>query len=97
MKQTQKSELRRLAEVVILVGAIVETIGLVLVIILTLGIGAIVAGPILFLLWMARQKAVNENSYGWTIYGIVHGALSGWITLVGYILLLIDKNRHLEE
>ena len=90
----QKSELRKAAEIVILVGAILETIGHAVLILFSLGLFGIVSIPILVLLWVARHQAVNRGSRGWAIYGIIHGALSGWITLVGYILLVVDNNRN---
>lgn len=90
----QKSDLRNIAEITILVGAIVETIGHAFLILGTFGLWAIIGGPIIALLWIARAKAM-KGSRGWAIYGIVHGALTGWITLVGYILLVVDQNRTL--
>lgn len=92
----QKSELRKAAEIVILVGAILETIGHAVLILFSLGLFGIISIPVLVLLWVARHKAVNRGSRGWAIYGIVHGALTGWITLVGYILLVVDNNRQPE-
>ena len=67
---TQKSELRKAAEIVILVGAILETIGHAIIILFTLGLGGLISGPLLVLLWVARSKAMN-GSRGWAIYGIV--------------------------
>lgn len=93
---TQKSELRKAAEVVILVGAILDTIAHAFIILFTFGLGAIISGPILLLLWTARKKAVKEGNTGWAIYGIIHGAFSGWITLIGYILLVIDNSRYIK-
>lgn len=89
----QKSGLRKAAEIVTLVGAILETIIYAFVILFTFGFGAIVVGPILILLWVARAQAM-KGSQGWAIYGIIHGFFTGWVTMAGHILFVIDNSQN---
>ncbi|MEG2788844.1 MAG: hypothetical protein RR942_13615 [Romboutsia sp.] len=87
----EKSGLRQAGEIVTLVGAIIETVGHAMLIIGTFFMWTIPAAIIIPLIWVARGNAKSKDSKGWMIYGIVQGVLCGWISLVGYILLLVDK------
>lgn len=87
----EKSGLRNAAEIVLLIGAILETVGHAILIFCTVFIWTPFAAVIIPLLWVARSKAL-KGSKGWNIYGIVHGTLTGWVTLAGHIMLLIDNN-----
>ena len=93
----QKSGLRKVSEVIILVGAIFETIIHAMFTLLSFGLYGIVSIPVLILTWVTRHQAVNRRSRGWAIYGIIHGVSGGWFTSLGYILLVIDNNLSLRH
>lgn len=91
-----KSGLREAGEIVLLVGAILDTVTQGVLVVCTFFIWTPIAAVIIPLLWVARKKALN-GSKGWIIYGIVHGALTGWVTLAGHIIMLVDYNKRERE
>ncbi|MEG1415245.1 MAG: hypothetical protein RSA01_00225 [Clostridium sp.] len=87
-----KSGVRQAGEVTLLVGAILDTISQAAIILFSFLIWAPIGGALIALLWVARDKAL-KGSKGWMIYGIVQGALTGWVTMAGHILMLVDYNQ----
>ncbi|MEG0371473.1 MAG: hypothetical protein RR515_00235 [Clostridium sp.] len=86
------SGVRQAGEIVLLIGAILDTITQAVLIFCTFFIWTPFAGALIPLLWVARNKAL-KGSKSWMIYGIVQGALFGWVTLAGHILMLIDYSK----
>ncbi|MEF9951570.1 MAG: hypothetical protein RR840_07255 [Clostridium sp.] len=88
-----KSGVRQAGEITLLVGAILDTITQGVLILCSLFIWAPFGGALIALLWVSRHQAMKGKK-GWMIYGIVQGALSGWVTMAGHILMLVDYNQN---
>ena len=87
------SGIRSAANVLTLIGAILQTIIWAFIIIVTVGIGSIVAIPLIILAWVTYNKTKNFIK-GWNIYGIVQSiCFCDMVGLSGYILALVDLSN----
>lgn len=86
----EKSALRSTGEILILIGAILSTIIQSFFILITFFIWTLPGAAIIAFAWVNRALAL-KGSKGFMINGIVFSALTDQVGLIGYILLLIDK------
>lgn len=94
-------KLRKAGEILVWAGALFTTLTLIVIIMLFRGLmfsaassiliffATIYAVVILTFTWLTPLQAINRNSFGWTIVGIIISFGSSLFSLIGYIFLLI--------
>ncbi|MFV0247248.1 MAG: hypothetical protein ACK5HS_04910 [Mycoplasmatales bacterium] len=86
-----KTGLQQAGEILTLIGAILTTVGWSILMLITLFLLSLPAILIIVFLWVTRTMVVKKKSKGWNIFGIVFTVIVfDWISLAGYICLLID-------
>lgn len=88
-----KSGLQKTGEILTLIGAILTTIFWSLVTFFTLFELSIPAVIVIVFIWVTRYMVVKNKSTGWNIFGIVFSVFVDWLSLAGYICLLVEKSN----
>lgn len=89
-----KTSLQQSGEILTVIGAIFTTIGWTILTLLSLLFLLIPAVLVIVFIWITRFIVIKNKSKGWNIFGIVLTAIVfDWISLAGYICLLIDNTN----